>query len=892
MRKTRNALLLLVPVGVVLFFFLLDIGGISARGAGPLYDVLLRLRAPAAPPTDVLLLDVDEQATASAGPWPWQRSLLADALVLLKEMGARSVLLDLPLAERSTPTVDPAALHEALPEALSREFTLVEENIQSLFDAIRRGSVRPQDSARYVADLVALVDMAKVRLANTATGIERDDDALLGQAAGFFARTWVRVDLAKEPGPPVDPAIESEVLRKVSLDVASTGGDPSYRAAALRFPVLPLVRGSQGGGFSGVPDGDDPMRRGVFLLGARGDTHIGQMAFSALLDMIGNPEIGAGKRTIVLKNATLPGRQPADVTIPLTDEGRMLLPWPRAAAGDGFRHLSIDVLLQHATFEATLITTLRGMDNHGYLSYLRSDSALLDVHEGAARLQRTMIVSGNEDSLEEWKSMRGRFFSLCDQLLNGDAEARITADANRMIQSPALSEEEKQKIRQDIVAVPTMFEDARKSFAQLSRARAVLQGSLPGALVIVSLGASLATPPVGMTPFGGVATDAMVSAALAGSILGGRYLREVPPRLADAFSLFVSLLLALVASRLKPLAALLSGLGAAVVILVAACLLFIIDGTFASPVSPGGSLAFTGAAVAVLTLARSRRDAASLRAGLSGRLSREGLKRVMAAPRLVAPAAEGRDITVLSAGLRGLAAGPASAGFTETAKLLRAYNLAAGEAILTQDGMLGPSEGDALTAYFGASGDGDGHVSRACRAALRLLAVEGNLKGGTRLSVGARMGLDTGTCVVGDLGARGAMPWSVAGAPTDLAARLQALTQRYGVSILVTAAVRDAVTGGFHLRALETLRIAGTGASVRVFELAGEEGGMEAWRVEALAVFDEGRARFEEREWQRALALFTRVLSMRAADGPAAVFADRCRHALRDPGSASSAFPC
>src|SRR5208283_2087679 len=189
MRKTRVLHSLLVPLVATVVCILPGLAGIFPNSAGWIYDTLLRVKpsVPAAPA--LLLIDLDQQATADAGPWPWSRDLLADGLVALKEMDASYAVLDLPLGQKSAPGLDPSALREALPAALDREFQQVEENIQSLFDAIRRGSVRPQDSPRYVSDLIGLTAMEKTRLRDAATGIERDDDTLLGQAAKFFGHT-------------------------------------------------------------------------------------------------------------------------------------------------------------------------------------------------------------------------------------------------------------------------------------------------------------------------------------------------------------------------------------------------------------------------------------------------------------------------------------------------------------------------------------------------------------------------------------------------------------------------------------------------------------------------------------------------------------------------------
>ena len=115
MRRTRVLHFLLVPLFVTAFCVLLGLAGVFSNPGGWIYDTLSRVKPspPAAP--GLLLIDVDQQATAAAGPWPWSRDLLADGLVALKEMNASYAVLDLPLGQKSAPGLDPSALREALP---------------------------------------------------------------------------------------------------------------------------------------------------------------------------------------------------------------------------------------------------------------------------------------------------------------------------------------------------------------------------------------------------------------------------------------------------------------------------------------------------------------------------------------------------------------------------------------------------------------------------------------------------------------------------------------------------------------------------------------------------------------------------------------------------------
>jgi adenylate cyclase len=892
MRTARGTAFLFVPLGAVLLFFFLGLTGVSPRAGGWVHDRLLLLRRMPPAAKEILLIDIDDRAAAAAGGWPWSRDILADGLVLLSEMEARSAVLDLPLGQKSPPALDPSALRQELPDALDREFSLMGENIQSLFDAIRRGSVLSRDSARYIADLIGLVSQAKIRLLDAAIGIERDDDALLGQAMGMFGRAYVPIDLLPAADAGVDRDLLEQTLQRIPIPVSIPGRDPSLPARGIRPPVLPVLRGARGGGFTAIPPDADGVRRRAFLIAEFGGKHFGQIAFAALLDLLGSPVVELNRTGIVLRNAARPGGPSGTIVIPLTEKGEMLIDWHRASSGDGFRHQSWGELLEHRRLEQALVAALRDMNRHGYLSYLRSDASLLDEYALAARLKALMLAAGERSAAGEWREARARFFTLADQFLNGDADARIVADIDRALRSEALSMEEKRSLGEGRDRVPGAFAEARQNFSDLMQVRAALRQSVPDSLCIVSLAASLA-PAAGTTPFGSPVTDAGASAALVNTILSGRVPREISRPLTVVLSAALAFLVTIAVYRIRPLAAFLVGIGSAAMSAAVLGAVFVLFGAFINPLLPCGVAALTGAALSTITLAHSRQAFRSLRAAFRGRLSAEGMKRLLASPDTLSFQGRRRSVTVLAGAAKGLPVSVAAAQDPQdVVKLLTAYHAAVGEVILGLEGTLGQAGGDAVAAYFGAPFDCPDHARRACRAAIRITAVEKELNVIATPPFATRIGIDTGECIVGDIGGRGTPDFAVVGAATDLAARLESLNARYGTAILISESVRDAAGEDFLVRRLDRVRIAGTSSTFRVFELVGEKDGAEPATAEAIRTFNEGLARFEGKQWQEAEALFARALELRPVDGPAAVYIERCRQHAANPAGPAPISPC
>jgi adenylate cyclase len=905
MRASRVIHDILLSLAAGLLLALLVFGGVLETAGRRAYDRLLPLRKPWAAPREVLLVDLDDRAAAAAGSWPWSRDILAGGIVLLAEMNARATVLDLPLGRKSQPGLDPAALRQSFPDALDREFALMAQNIQALFDAIRRGSVRPKDSARYVGDVIGLVAQAKLRLLDAATGIERDDDALLGQAVQLFGRSWVPVELLTADDPSIDRDLLWMALQRLPIPVGVGGRDPSFAARALRPPVLPLLRGARGGGFTEVPADADGVYRRAFLTarysaaagsgagsaGSGGTFHLAQITFAALLDLMGNPPVELGPGRIVVRST--PPR-----FIPLTERGEVLIDWPRAPrgseapVGDGLRHLSWSDLLRHQQLEENLLSSLRTLDASGYLSYLRAETPLLDVYHNAVRLRTEMLGAGEDTRAEEWRQERERFFALADQFLNGDAEARIITDAGRALQSPTVGDQEKLAIRAAAERVPGIFAEARQTFADIQAVRTALHASVGGSLCLISLAGSQAPAPAARTPFGAPATDAAASAALAGMILSGRSLREVPRAVTVIVAVALALVLGLCLMRARPAASLFIGLGAAAVSLAGFGGAFVLTGSYLDPIVPGGSAALAGLLLFIDKAVRWRRTTRALRHSFAGRLSAEGLARVLAAPEALSPRGGRRAVTMLAAAVKGLPSGAALEEPAAVVNILNSYHAAVREVVLGLDGILGRSAADAVAAYFGAPLPLPDHPARACRAALRIKAVEKELGVLAAPPFSTRIGIETGDCVVGGIGAGSAPEYAVVGAATDVAARLESLNSRYGTSIVISETVREAAGGDFLSRPLDRVHIAGTQAVFRVYELMGERESASEELREVIRLYEEALELFAERQWARAEDQFHRVLALRPSDGPSLLYIQRCRERAANPAESPPTAPC
>src|SRR6185437_1039257 len=95
--------------------------------------------------------------------------------------------------------------------------------------------------------------------------------------------------------------------------------------------------------------------------------------------------------------------------------------------------------------------------------------------------------------------------------------------------------------------------------------------------------------------------------------------------------------------------------------------------------------------------------------------------------------------------------------------------------------------GDAIMAFWNAPGDEPDHAARACQAALDCQAkLDAMRRADARLAgLQARIGLATGSVLVGNIGASDRMNYTVMGDTVNLASRLEGLNKAYGTPIMI-----------------------------------------------------------------------------------------------------------
>ena len=195
--------------------------------------------------------------------------------------------------------------------------------------------------------------------------------------------------------------------------------------------------------------------------------------------------------------------------------------------------------------------------------------------------------------------------------------------------------------------------------------------------------------------------------------------------------------------------------------------------------------------------------------------------------------------------------------------------------------------GDAIMAFWGAPVPSTNHATAACLAALRARATMTALRARWALDgkplLSARIGVQTGEVLVGNIGSPARFNYTVMGDPVNVASRLEGLNKHYGTDILIGESTHRDAAATILARPVDRVSVKGKLHGLTIYEPL-------ALRAEAtdadLHLADlAGLAldRYSARDWASAIGLFDEIRTIRPDDEPAAVLIARCRAFRAEP---------
>lgn len=193
-------------------------------------------------------------------------------------------------------------------------------------------------------------------------------------------------------------------------------------------------------------------------------------------------------------------------------------------------------------------------------------------------------------------------------------------------------------------------------------------------------------------------------------------------------------------------------------------------------------------------------------------------------------------------------------------------------------------------AFWGAPLPQEDHALRACLAALenqrRLAELREEFVRAGLPPIYARIGLNTGEMIIGNMGSNQRFDFTVIGDSVNLASRLEGAGKEYGTFITLSEETYRQAAGQIEVRELDLLRVKGKDQPVRIYELLARKGQLDETGKKILNWFAAGLERYRRQEWNQAISFFQEILALRPGDGPARTFLRRCENFHSDPPGA------
>ena len=206
------------------------------------------------------------------------------------------------------------------------------------------------------------------------------------------------------------------------------------------------------------------------------------------------------------------------------------------------------------------------------------------------------------------------------------------------------------------------------------------------------------------------------------------------------------------------------------------------------------------------------------------------VKKLQQNPDLLKLGGETKELTFLFCDIRGFT--PLSEKYqknpAELTKVINKFLTPMTEIIMRNGGTIDKYMGDCIMAFWNAPIDTPNHKELAITSALEMmdkLDYLNNMNGfGDQNKINIGIGINTGKCIVGNMGSKQRFDYSVIGDPVNLASRLEGVSKNYDATLVVGEDTYRDISTLYNFKLLDEVQVKGKSNKVSIYTIERENG--------------------------------------------------------------------
>jgi adenylate cyclase len=434
-------------------------------------------------------------------------------------------------------------------------------------------------------------------------------------------------------------------------------------------------------------------------------------------------------------------------------------------------------------------------------------------------------------------------------------------------------------------AVPTDDSYPIYSFADVLEGK-VASDKLKDKIVLVG-GTAAALFDVKATPYLPIFYGVLIHANVIDNLIAGNYLRQMPGMFTFLFVLLLGLTLGVALPRLSPWAKLLSSLAVMAVGAGVSYWLFSSRNAILPMIPPFLTAAGCYVGVQFYRLLVEEREKRKIKGSFRQYLSPKIIDIITKDPSKLSLGGEEREVSVFFLDIAGFTTMSETLKPTQLVEVMNSCLTEFSRIILKHDGLINKYIGDCIMAFWNAPADQPGHAAMACRAALDCMKVLPDInrrfqdRGLPRID--CRVGINTGTVVVGNMGSDERFDYTVLGDAVNLASRLEGANKSYHTHIMVSDTTFEQARESIEARDLDLIRVKGKKEPRKVFEILCGKGEMSEEMTEGRKRYHHALSLYRQKSFEEAIEAFQSVFDYLPNDHVTRVYLERARGFTNHP---------